>query len=411
MKSQATSRSAFRRLAWLLFVLSISGILPGLAGCERKSPVEPDVGSFLEKHWSDPLAPQGEPPSGFSPLEASLAPEACGNCHVEQYRHWQSALHSHTMGPGILWQFELLGQEEANRCLRCHAPLAEQKALVARSLGWKNAPASPPPAYVPPHLDSGGLVCAACHLREHRRYGPPPRSKPSGEVPHAGFVVSRAFQDSRFCANCHQFPEDGPSLAGKLREDTYRQWQSSPYAPGQSCQSCHMPDGKHLWRGIHDPDMLRRALAVELKLTRLEGNKYRAEVIARNQGAGHHLPTYMVPKIGLVLTLRQPGAPDTELGRDVIGWQADVNIEREEFDTRIPAGESRSYAHEFKAPSRVGWDVELRVDVAPREHYERMFQYSQVNVSMSAESARLLKIAIEEAAATRYTAQRVVARP
>lgn len=396
----------------LLFWLVVTGMLLGLAGCGQKPPAVPDVDSFLAKHWSDPLAPQGEPPAGFGSLEASLAPEACGACHAEQYRQWQGALHSHTMGAGILWQFELLGQEETNRCLRCHAPLAEQKALVALARGWKNAPTSPLPAYVSPHLDSSGLVCAACHVRRHRRYGPPqPRNMPTGHAPHDGFVASSAFQDSRFCAHCHQFPEQGPSLAGKLREDTYRQWLGSSFAPDQPCQSCHMPGRKHLWRGIHDPEMVRKALAVELKLIRLDGGKYRAEVVARNQGAGHHLPTYMVAKIDLVLSLRKPGVPDVELARDVIGWKADVDIKQEEFDTRIPAGESRRYAHEFKAPLRPGWNVELRVDVAPREHYERMFSYSMANVAMSGESRRLLKTAIEEAAAARFTALRVLAAP
>lgn len=392
-------------------LLAVVGMLLGLVGCDLKPPGELGIDRFLEKHWSEPLAPQGKPPAGFSSLEASLAPEACGGCHVEQFQQWRGALHSQTMGPGILWQFELLGQEESNRCMRCHAPLAEQKALVARSRGWANAPAAPPPVYVPAHLDSGGLVCAACHVREHRRYGPPPSKMSTGDVPHAGFVASTAFQDSRFCAHCHQFPDDGLSLNGKLREDTYQQWQMSSFAPSQSCQSCHMPDRKHLWRGIHDPEMVRKALAVELKLTKLDTGNYRAEVVARNQGAGHHLPTYMVAKIDLVLSLRKPGVPAIELARDIIGWKADINIRQEEFDTRIPAGESRRYVHEFNAPSSSGWDVELRVDVAPREHYERMFSYSLGNVSMSVDSARLLKIAIEEAAATRYTALHILARP
>ena len=172
-----------------------------------------------------------------------------------------------------------------------------------------------------------------------------------------------------------------------------------------------MPERKHLWRGIHDPDMLRRGLAVDLKLTPLEAGAYRAEVTARNQGAGHHLPTYMVPKIDLVLTLHRPGATPVELARDVIGWKADVTMQQEEFDTRLAAGAARRHAHVFVAPGKPGWHVELRVDVAPREHYERMFQYSLVNVSMSRAASDLLKTAIAEAAATRYTALRLTAKP
>ena len=43
----------------------------------------------------------------------------------------------------------LMNQDQGNRCLRCHAPLAEQKALLALELGWPNAPKQPPPDYVP----------------------------------------------------------------------------------------------------------------------------------------------------------------------------------------------------------------------------------------------------------------------
>lgn len=395
---------AARRAGLGLLLLAI------LAGCGRPQPAA-TVEQFLAGHWQDPVPPQGEPPKAYGPLEASLAPEACGQCHAEQYQQWRSALHSHTMGPGMLWQFELLGQEEANRCLRCHAPLAEQKALVARERGWANAPAAAPPAYVPANLADGGLVCAACHVRGHTRYGPPAPAGAAKASPHGGFVAATAFQDSRFCAHCHQFGADGPRLAGKLREDTYQQWLASGYAGKQACQSCHMPGRKHLWRGIHDPDMLRKGLAVELRLVPLGGGEYRVEVVARNQGAGHHLPTYMVPKIDLVLTLLPAGGRPVELARDVIGWKADVAIAEEVFDTRLPAGASRRFSHVFRAPDRAGWQAELRVDVAPREHYERMFRHSLANLAMSADSRRQLVAAIDEAAATRYTAQRLLARP
>ncbi len=394
-----------RRWPGLLCALLVSG----LSACGKPSATQ-DVDSFLARHWQDPLPAQGEPPKAFSAIEASLDPKACGSCHVEQHQQWQSALHSHTMGPGIRWQFELLGQNETNRCLRCHAPLAEQKALVARQMGWPNAPAAALPDYVPADLADTGLSCAACHVRGHLRYGPPNETAPAKDAPHAGFVASESFQDSRFCAHCHQFPDDGPRLGGKLREDTYRQWQASEYAGKQPCQSCHMPERKHLWRGIHNPDMVRKGLGVELKLTRLATGEYRADVLARNQGAGHHLPTYMVPKIDLVLLLHR-GDNVQELARDVIGWKADANITQEEFDTRLPAGASRGYTHVFRAPARPGWHVELRVDVAPREHYERMFRHSLINLSLSRNSADQLKAAISEAEATRYTALRLTAKP
>lgn len=385
-------------------------LILGLAGCDR-APVPADPATFLARHWPDPLPPQGDPPAGFSELEASLAPESCAQCHADQYQQWRSALHSHTMGAGLLWQVELLGPEQSNACLRCHAPLAEQKALLARTMNWPNAPASPPPAYVPGNLHWQGLTCAGCHVRGHQRFGPPSAKAPVEGAPHGGFTASSAFEDSRFCAHCHQFPEEGPRLAGKLREDTYGQWQASPYAGKETCQSCHMPDRRHLWRGIHDPDMVRQALGLTLRLEPLAGGEYRAVLVARNQGAGHHLPTYMVAKIDLVLTLSRPGQPARELGREVIGWTADVEMTREVADTRIPAGGQRTFSQVFKAPQGTGWSVEARADVRPREHYERMFQQSRRTLKLSPDAERLLEEAIAEAARTHFTALRIEARP
>ncbi|MBK6742366.1 MAG: hypothetical protein IPG66_05050 [Hydrogenophilales bacterium] len=157
-------------------------LLGSLGACGKPAPPQ-DIDAFLAQHWNDPVPAQGDPPNSFSAIEASLDPKACGSCHTEQYQQWQNALHSHTMGPGIRWQFELLGQNETNRCLRCHAPLAEQKALVARQMGWPNAPAAALPDYVPADLADTGLSCAACHVRGHQRFGPPNPTAALKEAP------------------------------------------------------------------------------------------------------------------------------------------------------------------------------------------------------------------------------------
>jgi len=113
------------------------------AGCSRQQPVAVPVELFLANHWAEPIPPQGPPPNGFSVLEASLSPQACGQCHAQQYEAWRTSLHSRTVGPGLLWQLALMDQAQANRCFRCHAPLAEQKALLAIEHGWLGASAPP----------------------------------------------------------------------------------------------------------------------------------------------------------------------------------------------------------------------------------------------------------------------------
>ncbi|MBV2184273.1 MAG: cytochrome c family protein [Rhizobium sp.] len=397
----------------LVRVLALFLVLGALAGCgESDGPKMDPVATFLKAHWQETVPPQGQPPGHFTSLEGALSPEACGTCHPDQFRDWQTALHSRTMGPGIYWQFEELGQAESNRCLRCHAPLAEQKALLAREMKWPGAPDTPPPEYVGETLHRSGLGCAACHLRKHVRYGPPAMRPPQAQLPHDGFVASEAFQDSRFCAHCHQFADDGPRLAGKLREDTFEQWRASSYAPDQPCQSCHMPERRHLWRGIHDPEMVRKAIEVNLQLIRVERDQYKAEVLVRNVGAGHHFPTYLVPKVNLILRLDRNGKGGREVGRDVIGWRADVNMAGEEFDTRIPAGGSHRYVQTFEAPENAKeWQIVLSVEVDPAEHYLRMFQFSLANVKLSDASKRQLERAMQASIDARFVALTVSAKP
>ncbi len=357
------------------------------------------VERFLRQHWQHPLPPQGTPPSHFSALEASLDPAACGQCHRPQFEDWQQSLHSQTMGAGVLWQFRLMSQQDANQCMNCHAPLAEQKALMAIEHGWSGAPAQPPPDYVPDALGHGGLVCAACHVRAHERFGPPAETSTKMSAPHGGFTPSAAFEDSRFCASCHQFPDDGPRTAGKLREDTWRQWQASAFAErGETCQSCHMPDRRHQWQGIHAPHMVEQALTPTLAVTAEQ-----VTATLTNTGAGHDFPTYMVPKV----TAQLVWIGDTEvlLKEAVIGWQVDVFLETESFDTRIPAGGSISLSAALPAQRDATQPahIELRLQVAPREHYERTFLSVLAQAEQLDEGTlALLQQAYDEARATRY---------
>src|SRR5206468_1036453 len=82
-------------------------------------------------------------------------------------------------------------------------------------------------------------------------------------LPHGGVTRTPAYLASEFCRGCHQFGADGYVLNGKLLEDTYAEWKASRFAAaGVQCQDCHMPDRRHLWRGIHDPEMVRGGLTI-----------------------------------------------------------------------------------------------------------------------------------------------------
>jgi hypothetical protein len=400
-------------LALMAVFFALARFLPRVLEHADGPPVE-STSDFLARHWAEPIPPQGKPPEWFSPIEASLAPESCGLCHVQQFDDWRSSLHSRTIGTGILWQFHVMDQADANACMHCHAPLAEQKALMALEMGWSNVPPSPPPAYVSHNLHRQGLICAGCHVRAHVHYGPIPRkertSPISGRPAHGGFQISAAFEDSRFCAACHQFTSDGASLNGKLLENTYEEWRTTRYArEGESCQSCHMPDRRHLWRGIHDPEMVRRALNVDLKVVRRSEVKFEALVVITNIGAGHHFPTYLVPEVEVGLYLiGADGANRRLLTRRVIGRLTDTALKREVADTRIPAGKSLSFGADFPSPRSQDASVELRITVAPKAFYERVFARTLAEEThLPAAAATQLREALADARASRYILYRI----
>lgn len=404
--------SMTRRLLLILLCFSLIGAGWWLwRKLSFSSESEDPVNAFLARHWKKPLAAQGMPPPSLSPKEASLAPQACAECHVDQHRDWSTSLHSQTMGNGILWQARALSPAEVVRCLDCHAPLAEQKTLLGQALNWPDAPTDKAPAYVPPDLHQQGLVCAACHVRAHVRYGPPPSpGKLPGDtpgLPHGGYQESKAFADSRFCATCHQFSEDGPSLNGKLLENTLNEWRVSRHATEErTCQSCHMPERRHLWRGIHDPDMVREALTTKFSVEPGEGGRLRVRAEIRNSGAGHYFPTYLVSKVWLrLIVVDATGTEQIQLAEAIVSRETDVWLTKEYSDTRLAPDAVRVLTAEMPVPREPGWQIVLRIDVAPREHYERMFAtvLRDSSVKLDALTRDILEAAIAEARASRYS--------
>src|SRR5262249_37313157 len=102
------------------------------------------VQDFLRSHWRLPLAPQGQPPVRYSPLEASLSPGACGSCHPAQYADWRESTHAAAMGPGIAGQLAQMPQSDPHsaRAWRvCQGPRAEQAPLTVGDGGPRPNPA------------------------------------------------------------------------------------------------------------------------------------------------------------------------------------------------------------------------------------------------------------------------------
>ena len=335
-----------------------------------------NIDEFVEAFWQFPIPVQGEPPDFYNDTVTKLSPESCGSCHVKQWEEWKSTRHAMAMGPGVWGQLIGPPPEYVNSCLPCHTPLSEQYELLPTSDG-KHVENQAYDA----RLQAQGITCAACHVRSHQRFGPPFSETTAaagvfGEGHHGGAVVSRAYQDSAFCKPCHQFEEGGFSLNGKLMQDTYNEWLESPHAKqGQTCQSCHMPERSHRWRGIYDLHTVREALKLNVEMKDRAEN-IEAEIRLTNEGAGHHLPTYATPAIFVTVRgLDSTGKriPGTEQVR-AIQRHAPLKLNREElYDTRIPAGGTWVYTYQKSRPEHAEV-LEIQVDVHPDFFYRNVFR-------------------------------------
>lgn len=348
-----------------------------------------------EGYWHTPLAPQGKPPASWSEQEKSLAPEECGLCHADKLTEWRSSLHARAFSPGLVGQLLTFDAEETQSCMNCHAPLAEQATdfQAARKRGRGHDPAGQ-------KLAAEGNSCAGCHLRDNRRFGPPrrPGVEAAAEPPHGGVTRSPDFERSEFCAACHQFPQD-MAINGKPLENTLVEWQASPAArEGRACQSCHMPDRKHLWRGIHDPKMVESGLRAEALATP-DGARLRVTSV----DVGHAFPTYVTPKVILVAqALDVAGNPVKDARRETViqrrvEYVNDAWVER--FDTRLSPGESAAVEMPWPQSGRVRVWMEVHPDdFYDHDVYDGLLQSHPRN----SPQARLIAQADAQAVRNRY---------
>ena len=287
--------------------------------------------------WTFPIPPQGTAPVHHPEPTKDLSPASCGICHVKQYQEWSGSLHARAAGAGLLGQLPAFDTETQVDCLNCHAPRSDQQTLFLA--------ADPDKVRF-----LVGVDCVTCHVRSHRRYGA--SFKPI--TPHGPVTGLPLFKDSAFCSPCHQFPEWGERVNGKLLENTLEEWRASRFAAeGIGCQGCHMPNGSHTFRGIHDPEMTRRA--VGLKVRR---NRDAVEVVVANVGAGHALPTYATPRIRVIL-LGGGGAKKEHIIQRQLQWDAELGW-TEAADTRLLPGQKTSL--ELKLAPAESAEVILVVD-------------------------------------------------
>ncbi len=381
--------------------------VPALVKISQK--VERGEEGWLRNHFKAPISAQGEAPEHWSEIEASLDPAQCGVCHPAQYQAWKESWHAMGMGPGLMGQLLDANEKAVDQCQRCHAPNAEQYPTLN---GEEN-----------PHYDGEfreqGLTCVGCHMRDWTRYGPPKESAPLPEAvegedpprqPHDGFVGNEIYTDSIFCESCHDFRGNDRELKDKYLQETYEEWRRTQYAEdGVTCQSCHMPDGEHSFKGIHDPEFVKAGMTVDAELRAL-GAGFMEPVMATltvtNTGVGHRMPTYTTPRIVLVIEQidAQGEAIEGTRQEGVIGREVGPMLDNEVYDTRLFPDESFSMVYEADRHPEAA-NLDARVEVWPDEAYTRAYRiWTEKRPEDYPKGLPLLEEALQNSIDSRYIA-------
>ncbi len=276
------------------------------------------------------------------------------------------------MSPGLLMQLDVKKAPAfAKSCKFCHAPAIEQDKTIEADGAFKENPD------FDERLAKSGVNCAVCHLRSGVVVGPPNPTDMPGEPPHET-STSALFQSSEFCAACHQL-DQGFELNGKVLTNTYAEWKESYYARNKiTCQTCHMPKRAHDFRGIHDKEMTRGGLEINLlRVPTFNSDGVKAALSIKNARVGHMFPTYVTPIVVVkAYQLDESGnVIEESVERGFIGRLVSQDLSVEYFDTRLKP--FQSYVLEYDTGER---DVKgakvlvFEVTVRPDEFYDRMFK-------------------------------------
>lgn len=315
--------------------------------------------------------PNQDPPRGV----ASLSAKSCGVCHRAIYAEWKTSIHSRAYVDPF-YQAYWKKDDHIWICANCHNPLENQQPI--RVLGLNNGKIDDPITEPNPMFDEAlqqeGINCAGCHVRDGIIYGP----YKDASAPHPT-AYDPKFTNTDICYWCHQVPSGPFQFYNGGPCATFFEFEDGPYArQGYTCQSCHMPllrrpaaiggpvreTRQHLWRGGHDPAMLKRALQVTLlpdQSNWKKGDKLKFTARLRNGGAGHKIPTGDPDRRFTVhFELLDGDGQVVKQATHTIGrWLIWKPIIVELYENRIPPLTERDYT--FKVAARAGHRLRLTV--------------------------------------------------
>jgi hypothetical protein len=327
-------------------------------------------------------------PAGLDSLKA----ESCGQCHQAIYEEWKSSIHSKAYQDPFFHAY-WTKDKHSWVCLNCHAPLENQQATLIKNIPRDRVEKAhqEPNLQFDPEYQKEGITCAACHVRDGMILGPFEDSA----APHPT-KFDPNFRTAQVCYRCHnvisgpaQFYNVGPC-------GTYAEYEGKFFMKerGFICQSCHMPeiqrpvatDGpirqgrQHLWRGGHDPEMIKRAVAIQVVANPSEpkpGEKVEMTLTLINAGAGHKLPTGDPDRHFTVEFMVEDRNQQTlERQKDTMGrwimWQPAIV---ELYDNRLMPLASRDYTFTYRLPKDVDG---LRLTARVRYHIQSERQHEML---------------------------------
>jgi hypothetical protein len=139
-----------------------------------------------------------------------------------------------------------------------------------------------------------------------------------------------------------------------------------------------MPDRRHLWRGIHDPDMVRSGLTIDARARAARyrpGDTISVTLTVESTRVGHAFPTYVTPRVVLSAELVDQAGRVVDGSREekVIAREVTLDLEREIADTRLMPGKKAVLHYRWRV-DRAGLRARLSVVVYPDEFYTRFFE-------------------------------------
>lgn len=303
-------------------------------------------------------------PAGLDSLKA----ESCGTCHRAIYEEWKTSIHAQAFEDPF---FQAYWKKDKHIwvCLNCHTPLENQQPTLIKEIprGRVEKAVQEPNPHYDPEYQKEAITCAACHVRDGEILGPFDDSA----APHPT-KFDPNFRTAQVCYRCHnvvsgpaQFYNVGPC-------GTYAEYEGRFFMKerGFICQSCHMPEvdrpvaeggpirrgRRHLWRGGHDPDMVKRAVAIQVNAepsAPKPGDRVTFTLTLINAGAGHKIPTGDPDRHFTVEFLVEDGSKrvvqekTNTMGRWILWQPAIVEL----YDNRLLPLASQDYTFTYRLPT------------------------------------------------------------